>query len=148
MKYNMIRIYQAIFLNALIYQAIRHMAQRSLQSDHSPWEEPPTVFCSTWQPLRCGFVWKECPQNPTVINANKNWLVGGWATPLKNMTSSIGMMIYSQYFWENKIDGNQTTTQLIIMFPMNLELRCHPAWLAGTASTWKMVRQNESSKTA
>ena len=27
-------------------------------------------------------------------------LVGGWATPLKNMSSSIGMIRNSQYFWE------------------------------------------------
>ena len=26
--------------------------------------------------------------------------------------SSIGMMTATQYFWENKIDGNQTTNQL------------------------------------
>ena len=26
---------------------------------------------------------------------------GGWATPLKNMTSSIGMRTATQYFWEN-----------------------------------------------
>ena len=31
-----------------------------------------------------------------------NILVGGWATPLKNMSSSIGMMTLTQYFWENK----------------------------------------------
>ena len=30
------------------------------------------------------------------------YLVGGWATPLKNMSSSIGMIRNSQYFWENK----------------------------------------------
>ena len=28
-------------------------------------------------------------------------LVGGWATPLKNMSSSVGMMKATQYFWEN-----------------------------------------------
>ena len=33
---------------------------------------------------------------------NKLKLVGGWATPLKNMSSSIGMMKATQYFWENK----------------------------------------------
>ena len=46
-----------------------------------------------------------------------NWeikLVGGWATPLKNMSSSIGMIIETQYEWENKIHGNQTTNQLKI----------------------------------
>ena len=44
----------------------------------------------------------------------KHWfekLVGGWATPLKNM-SQLGWWD-SQYFWENKIDGNQTTNQTI-----------------------------------
>ena len=30
-----------------------------------------------------------------------SYLVGGWATPLKNMSSSIGMMKLTQYFWEN-----------------------------------------------
>ena len=29
-------------------------------------------------------------------------LLGGWATPLKNMSSSIGMMRFPQYEWENK----------------------------------------------
>ena len=29
-------------------------------------------------------------------------LVGAWATPLKNMSSSVGMMKATQYFWENK----------------------------------------------
>ena len=31
-----------------------------------------------------------------------HYLVGGWATPLKNMSSSIGMIIPN--IWENKID--------------------------------------------
>ena len=31
-------------------------------------------------------------------------LVGGWKNPLKNMTSSIGMIRNSQYEWDNKID--------------------------------------------
>ena len=39
------------------------------------------------------------------------WL--GW-TPLKNMTSSIGMIRHSQYEWENAQNGNQTTIQLCI----------------------------------
>ena len=38
-------------------------------------------------------------------------LVGGWATPLKNMCESIGMMTATQYFWENSPNGNQTTHQ-------------------------------------
>ena len=29
-------------------------------------------------------------------------LVGGIPTPLKNMSSSVGMIIYSQYFGKNK----------------------------------------------
>ena len=40
----------------------------------------------------------------------KSLLVGGWATPLKNMSSSIGMMKFLIY---GKIkNGNQTTDQL------------------------------------
>ena len=56
-------------------------------------------------------------------------IITGWlflATPLKNMSSSIGMTEkytsesqlgwwHSQYFWENNPNGNQTTNQ--IMFP-------------------------------
>ena len=47
---------------------------------------------------------------------NKNRLVGGWATPLKNMSSSIGMIInYSQQKWENikkmAPKRNQTTNK-------------------------------------
>ena len=38
-------------------------------------------------------------------------MVGGWASTLKNMSSSIGMMNATQYFWENKPNGNQTTNQ-------------------------------------
>ena len=53
---------------------------------------------------------------------NQSWQVGGWATPLKNMTSSIGMIRNSQYYWENKIwenkiDGNQTTNQMSKWIP-------------------------------
>ena len=36
-------------------------------------------------------------------NLAKSSMVGGWATPLKNMSSSIGMMTFPIY-WENKID--------------------------------------------
>ena len=38
-----------------------------------------------------------------------NHLVGGWATPLKNRSSSIGMII--PHIWENNPNGNQTTNQ-------------------------------------
>ena len=53
---------------------------------------------------------------------NQSWQVGGWATPLKNLTSSIGMIRNSQYYWENKIwenkiDGNQTTNQMSKWIP-------------------------------
>ena len=37
-----------------------------------------------------------------------SWLVVE-KNPLKNMSSSVGMIIETQYEWENKIDGNQTT---------------------------------------
>ena len=43
-------------------------------------------------------------------------VVGGWATPLKNMTSSIGMMRFPTY---GKIkNGNQTTNQVMYGEPM------------------------------
>ena len=43
---------------------------------------------------------------------NHGILVGGpGKTPLKNRKVSIGMMTATQYEWENRIDGNQTTNQ-------------------------------------
>ena len=52
-------------------------------------------------------------RSPVAIDASVTLdiLVGGWATPLKNMSSSIGMIRHSQYFWENIVDVNQTTNQ-------------------------------------
>ena len=44
------------------------------------------------------------------------WLVVG--PPLWRIWKSIGMIRNSQYFWENKIDGNQTTNQYI-MYNLN-----------------------------
>ena len=43
------------------------------------------------------------------------WFTGWWcfATPLKNMRSSIGMRTATQYFWENFKHDNQTTNQFI-----------------------------------
>ena len=41
------------------------------------------------------------------------WLVGQGHPVLKNMSSSIGMMTETQYFWENSKNGNQTTNQTI-----------------------------------
>ena len=38
-------------------------------------------------------------------------LVGGWATSLKNMSSSIGMISNPILMGTYKIDGNQTTNQ-------------------------------------
>ena len=41
-------------------------------------------------------------------------LVGGFSPPRpeKWWSSSIGMIIETQYSWENKSDGNQTTNQV------------------------------------
>ena len=43
------------------------------------------------------------------------WLVV--STPLKNM--KVNWDDYSQYFWENKIDGNQTTNQYWLLHQQN-----------------------------
>ena len=51
------------------------------------------------------------PENEHV----KPRLVGSWATPLKNMSSSIGMMKFPKKMG-NKIDGNQTTNQMTFCF--------------------------------
>ena len=60
------------------------------------------------------------PNQPELkrIFHNHQKLVGGWATPLKNMshvTWDDEIPYYSQYFWENKIHGNQTTKQWLTM---------------------------------
>ena len=55
-------------------------------------------------------------------------LVGGWATPLKNMSSSIGMISNPILMGKNKIHGNQTTNQKrsaifttkLVWFPIHL----------------------------
>ena len=48
--------------------------------------------------------------NGSIILDNNKWYSGWWlGHPIpKNMTSSIGMMFETQYFWENKIDGNHS----------------------------------------
>ena len=43
-----------------------------------------------------------------------HWLVGQGHPVLKNMSSSMGMIRNSQLIWENKIDGNQTTNQIMV----------------------------------
>ena len=40
--------------------------------------------------------------NTAIENGQFMLLVGGWATPLKNMSSSVRMMTETQYEWENK----------------------------------------------
>ena len=50
-----------------------------------------------------------------IIFSSLSILVGGWATPLKNMSPSIGMMTFPI---SGKIkNGNQTTNQVSISFP-------------------------------
>ena len=48
--------------------------------------------------------------SPICFDHFKGNLVGGWATPLKNMVRQLGWW-NSQYSWENKIHGHQTTNQ-------------------------------------
>ena len=50
-------------------------------------------------------------------------LVGGSATPLKNMSSSLGM-ISNPIFLGKKIDGNQTTNQHIIALFIQIGQNC------------------------
>ena len=44
-------------------------------------------------------------------------LVGGWATPLKNMVRQLGWW-HSQYFWENAKNGNQLPPTSNCYYPM------------------------------
>ena len=51
------------------------------------------------------------------FNGKNPGAISGWwflATPLKNMSSWIGMMTATQYSWENIIHGNQTTKQILM----------------------------------
>ena len=59
-------------------------------------------------------------------------MTGWWflATPLNNMISSIGMMKATQYSWENKIDGNQTTNQKYVASYPSCWIH-EPTWLSG-----------------
>ena len=43
-------------------------------------------------------------------------LVGGWATPLKNMSSSIGMMTFPIFLGKCQIHGHQTTNQSLSLY--------------------------------
>ena len=50
-------------------------------------------------------------QEGGICSLQKRNLVGGWATPLKNMSSSVGMMIIPNINGNHKIHGDQTTNQ-------------------------------------
>ena len=71
----------------------------------------------------------EHPRFDAVLNCSKQQnkhkkLVGGWATPLKNMSSSIGMMTFPIY---GKIkNGNQTTNQLGMIYSSRKNTLCNP----------------------
>ena len=77
----------------------------------SPLESRPIqIPCSQLRvcELENGWTWMNMAHKNIVIVQFTN-LVGGWATPLKNMSSSIGMMTFPIY---GKIkNGNQTTNQ-------------------------------------
>ena len=78
----------------------------------------PYVRTSFYSGKVCGFLKVWIPGMPPwflreaqkILYNHQTNLVGGWATPLKNMTSSIGMISIPN-IWENKIHGNQTTNQ-------------------------------------
>ena len=53
-------------------------------------------ICLRCHCMDCWDGWNQCQSLPIIYPI----LVGGWATPLKNMTSSIGMIIPN--IWENK----------------------------------------------
>ena len=57
----------------------------------------------------CATGWSDGPPEAHPCKAHV-WLVG--QGPLKNRSSSIGMMNATQYEWENFKNGNQTTNQM------------------------------------
>ena len=76
------------------YVCIASTPGSKISKVRSPWHSTPCLLC----PLE-----EEIPTSlrEKFTNQNNQCLVGGWATPLKNMSSSIGMMTATQYFWEN-----------------------------------------------
>ena len=53
------------------------------------------------------------------VKINSKIIPGWWLfepTPLKNMSSSLGMMKATQYFWENAKNGHQTTNQWLFQY--------------------------------
>ena len=73
-----------------------------------------------------------------------HWLVVDW-TPLKNMSSSIGMRTETQYFWENAKNGNQTTNQTWfrkkpkpVCFPYFASLKTPFDWILNILS-WGLI---------
>ena len=68
------------------------------------------------------------------VRGHRNSLVGGWATPLKNMSSSVGMMKATQYFWEHKIDV--PNHQPVVDWPIKIGGKNPPlAWTKGARTS-------------
>ena len=51
-----------------------------------------------------------------------------YTTPLKNMTSSIGMRTETQYQWEHSKNGNQTTNQYVTFMEVTLQTPMNRFW--------------------
>ena len=69
------------------------------RSLHHPYVIPISCFIGTTPIRKTHMI---IFQDFLIISTCCLFLVGGWATPLKNMSSSIGMMRWTQYLWENK----------------------------------------------
>ena len=77
--------------------------------NNDPWDDPPSGKYHT-------AVFSPVPRDaPNLVNLLENgeefvitfvWLVGQGHPVLKNMSSSIGMIIATQFFWENARNGN------------------------------------------
>jgi hypothetical protein len=52
----------------------------------------------------------------TDYDGNDKWLVGGIPTPLKNMTSSVGMMIIPNIWKVIKFHGSKPPTSIYIWY--------------------------------
>ena len=61
----------------------------------------------------------------------KSWLVGGWPTPLKNMSSSVGMIFHSQYIIWKVINSCSTNQKLSINHPISIAFHSYVSLPAG-----------------
>ena len=109
---------------------------RLLGCKHQTWGfHPQTIgFCRIYAGNMGSITrWPPKHRKPVDLYQQYHFLVGGWATPLKNMSSSVGMI--SNPIYAKIKHGNQTTNQFCIswyitiyfftVIPTNIDIKWH-----------------------